>query len=277
MNTITEILELDGCRLVEETYADLIYQDYTDYLLSLPASEARLLVDENDDPLALAIRTGESWLAVTFLHRPPVRGVIRIFAMVGGDIYQEERSVWARAVRRYYSERLCEEVTPAHEDLAPDRIEKVRDLLSGVFGKGAGGVCIDACSGSGVGSAAIRDLGMVPFAYDNDPALLVRGITAGRICPDEGICIDGCMAEAYIEPAPRGIMLMAGQIYPFNAEEWKSLVLPLIHLAADCLFTTGSENEIQQIAEWCSAEGRETEVWEEERDPIYDRWCCRAE
>lgn len=274
--TIAEILELPECRMVEPEYADLISPGYTDILLTLPADEARLLVDEFEDPLALAVHSPRGWVAGTFLHRPPTRPVIDRFADIGGDIYQDRRSRWADAVRRYYSSLLCAGVAPAQEDLPPDRREKVRDLLEAVFGAGEGEGCIDACCGSGVGSAAFCDLNMVPCSYDHDAALLVRGLSARRLSPDRTVCIDAALADRYLAPAPRGVMLMAGQIYSYTAETWKEIIQSFLRLAGDALFTTGTREEAELIADWCWTNGRRAEVWEQDRDPLYDRWCCRS-
>jgi hypothetical protein len=40
------------------------------------------------------------------------------------------------------------------------------------------------------------------------------------------------------------------------------------------LITVGTEAEAARVKGWCA--GRDVEVFENRRDPIYDRWCCVA-
>ncbi|MBS1194080.1 MAG: hypothetical protein H6R29_12, partial [Methanomicrobia archaeon] len=82
---------------------------------------SRLLVDEREDPLAVAFHTGDEWYATTFLYRRPDLDLLDRCGDGDLEIYQESRRAWAGAVREYYSMALAREVTPALEDLAPDR------------------------------------------------------------------------------------------------------------------------------------------------------------
>lgn len=273
---IADLLGLEECSLVEPSFSDLTDQVYTEVLLQTDAIEGRLLVDEEEYPLALALHDGRAWRATTFLFRQPSYEAIDAFDQLDGDIYQEEREDWVSAIRDHYSRIICKEVSPAPEDLRHDRMDKVMDLLSEVWNGKTDTTCIDACCGSGVGAAAIRLTGMKPVSYDNDPALLALGLTAGRLHPAETMCIDGTCATRYLGPAPLGTIFMAGEIHSYNAQLWHEIITELLALTDETLITAGSREECMLVSEWCRESGRETSVFENERDPIYDRWCCLA-
>ena len=210
---VAEILEIGGCRLVEPSFADLTVDSYTNLLLRIVPDEARLLVDEKEEPMALALHDDEGWHAASFLFREPTLAAIECFETVGGDIYQESREAWLSAVREYYSAELLETTFPALEDLRPDREGKIRDLLDEVWGDRTGTPCLDCCCGSGVGTAALRAGGVRALAYDNDPGLLALGLSKGRLVPSDTMCIDAQKASRYIAPVPLGAAFMVGEIY----------------------------------------------------------------
>ncbi|KUG21064.1 MAG: hypothetical protein KO206_05050 [Methanomicrobiaceae archaeon] len=274
--TVEELLEIPDCRLIEPSFADLIDDCWTAVLLGMEAGEGRLLLDEEEYPLALAVRGSSGWYAGTFLFRAPTREVIERFEEVGGDIYQEAREAWLSAVREYYSTAICRDVLPAMEDLPPDRPGKIRSLIGEVFGERGGTSCLDCCCGSGVGTAALRACGMRPLAYDNDPALLSLGLTRRRLLPAETICIDARDATRFIAPVPLGVALMAGEIYSHNAGLWQAIIAELLALTDRALITVGTEPEVRMVSAWCAEEGRSVETFENERDSLYDRWCCIA-
>ncbi len=273
---VAELLDTDDCRLVEPSFADLTEEFYTGILLRALADEARLLLDEEEEPLALALHDDAGWHAVSFLYRPPTVAAIECFEAIGGDIYQETRADWLAAVRDYYSREICRTVLPAFEDLPGDRTEKIEDLIREVWGGREGDLCLDCCCGSGVGTVAMRACGMRSLAYDNDPALLSLGLSRGRLLPEETVLIDGRAASTYISPAPLGVAFMAGEIYSYNADVWEQIVDQMLVLVDEALVTVGTEAEAGIVRDWCTARDRSVEVFENERDPLYDRWCCIA-
>mgnify|MGYP000927944108 FL=1 len=273
---VADILEVDGCRLVEPSFAELTIDSHTALLFETGADEARLLVDEEEKPLALALHDDEGWLAASFLFRDPTLAAIECFEMVGGEIYQESREAWLSAIREYYSRELSATVAPALEDLRPDREGKIRELVTGVWGDRAGTLCLDCCCGSGVGTAALRAGGVRARAYDNDPELLALGLAKGRLVPEDTMCIDAREAPRYIAPAPLGVLFMAGEIYSYNAGLWEEIITGLLTLTDETLITVGTRAEAARVEEWCAGEGRDVEVFENARDPLYDRWCCVA-
>ncbi|MDN7024542.1 hypothetical protein FGU65_06515 [Methanoculleus sp. FWC-SCC1] len=274
--TIAELLELDDCRLVEPSFAELTEDFYTGLLLRALADEARLLLDEEEEPLALALHDDAGWHAVSFLFRPPTLAALECFEAIGGDLYQVPKEDWLHAVREFYSNEICRTVLPAFEDLSGDRPGMIADLIREVWGGRTGDLCLDCCCGSGVGTAALRACGMRSLAYDNDPALLSLGLSRGRLIPGETLLIDGTAASTYVNPAPLGAALMAGEIHSYNADLWEQIIDQLLALVDEALVTVGTEPEVVRVEAWCAERGRETEVFENERDPLYDRWCCVA-
>ena len=131
---------------------------------------------------------------------------------MNGEIYQEDRALWASAVREYYSTALLTEVPPSIEDLNPKRRGILGNLIEGFWGSGSGEACVDCCCGSGVGSLVLRDLNYTPLSYDNDETLLSRGLTGKRLLPG-GDDVDRCQDRlALYRPVPKGIGIMMGEI-----------------------------------------------------------------
>nr|HPK82274.1 hypothetical protein [Methanoculleus sp.] len=106
---VADILEIDGCRLVEPSFAELT-RDTAPVFEAAP-DEARLLVDEGEEPIALALHGDGSWQVASFLFREPTIAAIECFEAVGGDMYQESRDTWLAAVREYYSLDILKTIT----------------------------------------------------------------------------------------------------------------------------------------------------------------------
>lgn len=273
--SIETMFEIEGLRCIEPSFAELTDDIYTGMILSEAADEARLMVDENEQPIAFAIRSGGAWWTANFVFRPACMEVIEAFEEAGGDIYQEPRCAWIRALRTYYAGELQRQVAPAPEDMRPDRPDLINALLGEVWGERPGWTCLDCCCGSGAGSLGLRGLGMDALAYDNDAELLSLGLAAGRLLPGETMWIDGTRAGDYIDdPVDAGVALMLGDISSYNASMWEEIVAELLDLSQETLITVATEPEVRQVAEWCEDAGREPEVRENDRDPIYDRWVC---
>ncbi len=271
---IEEIFEVPGIQCIEPVFAEITDHYYTEELLSVPAEEARLLIDENECPIALALREDTSWLAGSFVCRPLSGAVLSRFEESGGDIYQEDASRYKDALREYFSLKLLDEVPPATEDTRPERKEMVVSLISDNWGTLDDASCVDCCCGSGVISEAVRDCGGHPCGYDNDPALIALGLQTKRLHPHQVMHIDASRAADYITPVTYGVGCMLGDITAFNAGMWEDIVSELLVLSEKTLITTVTEPEIRRVEEWCTSQGRTCDVIESERDPIYDRWVC---
>lgn len=271
-----EILGVDDIVFVEPQFSVLPDPRYNDTLTLAGGDEGRLLLDEHEEPLALAFKNGDCWVTGSFLSRNPTALLIEKFENVNGEIYQEDRNVWAAAVREYFSLALKEEVPPTIEDLNPKRRGILTDLIRRTWGAGSGETCIDACCGSGVGSLVLRDLGYTPLSFDNDPALLSLGLSAGRLLPEETMWIDAMKVSQYTAPVPRGIGIMMGEINSFSQEMWQQIVSELFAVTEETLITVGTEPEARVIRDWGEGLGRTVEISENPADPIYDIWVCRS-
>ena len=273
---ITEIFELEDLRLVEQSFADLTDSRFNRILTEQGAREGRLLLDEAEEPLALAFQCADGWIAGTFLCRNPSVALIDLFESVNGEIFQENRAVFAAAVREYFSKALTAEAPPAIEDLNPGRRGILGTLIENLWGSGSGETCVDCCCGSGVGSLVLRDIGYSPLSYDNDASLLSRGLFTGRLLPAETMCINAMLASQYVEPSQKGIGIMMGEINSFSQDMWEAIVRELFTATRETLITVGTEPEARLVAEWGKEMGRTVEVTENPADPIYDLWVCEA-
>ncbi|MDD1700196.1 MAG: hypothetical protein LUQ04_05305 [Methanoregula sp.] len=271
-----EILGIDEVKFIEPDFAALTENTFTAGLAMIQADEGRLLLDEHEDPVGMAFHGPHGWIAGSFLFRNPSVPLIELFESVNGEIFQEDRAVWARAVREYFSTALAKDVPPSIDDLNPTRYGILTALIKSIWGEGHPETCIDCCCGSGVGSAVLRGLGFSPLSFDNDESLLSRGLTEKRLLADETMWIDGTIASRYIEPVPKGIVIMAGEFNSFNQDMWERIICELCSIAHDILITVGTEKETVLVEEWGAAMERSIVVNENPADPIYDRWVCRV-
>ena len=277
MKSIADMLELDAVRFLEPDYASLVNNGEPGVLIceAEPVSGgARMLIDEEENPVLFAVCAGDEWVGTSWSFRSPTEQEFALFTAADGDLYQEPRAGIDDALRAHFAGILREEIAPTREDLPPDRIEKVRDLLHEVWGASAPGLCLDACAGSGIGSLIVREMGGRPIAYDNDPTLLALGLASGRLVPESTICIDGTVASAYLPDAERGVGIMFGQMYVYTQDLWRPIVEELAGITAETLITVATEEEAHWVQEWARGVDRELDIWENDRDPIYDRWVC---
>jgi len=268
------LLDLDDVTFIEPAYERLVDDIFTQMLVSMPGKKAKLLISEDEWPLALAVFDGRTWKAGSFLLRTPNEQVIERAELLEADILQEERTEWEAAVREYYSMIVAKEVVPAIEDFTPARALQVADLLRERWGDTEGEGCIDACCGSGIGSVALRDVGMIAMSFDNDPSLLSLGLRTGRLLPEDTMCIDGTRATSYLKHAHFGVILMAGKIGPHNQIVWHKILSEMLELTEHTLVTLETENEGQLVASWARERNRKVELLQNHRDPFYDGWVC---
>ncbi len=235
-----EILGIDTVRFIEPEFSALTDTGNNVILAETKADESRFLVDEHDEPLALAFGAPDGWTAGSFLCRNPSVALIELFESVPGEIFQEDRAIWAGAVREYFSNALIAQVPPSINDLNPKRHGILKNLITSVWGKSRGETCLDCCCGSGVGSAVLRDIGYSPLSYDNDESLLCRGLTEKRLLPEETMWIDATIASRYIEPVPKGVAIMAGEFNSFNQDMWERIIGELCSISHETLITVGT-------------------------------------
>lgn len=261
-------------RFIEPSFSALTDEPYTGLILSLPGEEALIVADPEDWPLALAVREGERWNAASFLLRPPVVEVVERFEELGGEAVRADREEWMLAMREHYSLRILEETPMAMEDLSPDRAAKVEDLIASVWKGRQGEECLDCGCGTGMGSMALRQRGLVPLAYDNDAGLLARGLSKGRLLPERTMCIDAALLSRYARPAPLGLALMAGTIRDHTISMWEAILGELFDMTEESLVTVETAQEAELVRRWAGDAEKRAEVFENERDPFYDRWVC---
>jgi hypothetical protein len=269
-----DLLDLPDITFIEPNFESLVDNTFTGELLRIDAKESIILVDENEWPLAFGVFDDQRWTFANFLFRPPPRRILDDFEKIGGRIFQEKWEIWNSAVMEYYSLMIVKDVTPAIEDFSMDRMNQIVSLIKEVWGIGDGTKCLDVGCGSGMGSVVMRRLGYSPVAYDNDPSQLALGFISGRLDPSETMCIDGTIASRYIGPTPKGLCLMAGTIDLAASWFWEKIIDQMLVIADEIMVTVGMEKESQLVSKWATERGRVVEVFENQRDPFYDRWVC---
>ena len=271
-----KFFDLEEAVSLEPLYADLIDPSYTVVAASLEPEDGRLLVDGEGELLAAALKLPEAWVVANFTHRPCTREIIEMVEALEGDLYQDDREQYLDAQRAYYSQLLRENVSPGIEDIRPERVASVQGLLGDIWAGSPPAGVIDCCCGSGIGARVLREMGCRVLAYDNDPRLLALGLSSGRLAPEETMLIDATMASRYLGPVEAGVAFMLGDIASFNADMWEAVVNELLLLSSMTVVTVATGEECDRVACWCEERGRSVEAFEQDRDPIYDRWVCIA-
>jgi hypothetical protein len=271
---ICEIMGLPEISFNEPAFNLLPDEAFTSMLLGEEAEEARLVVDEKDWPLSLALRTGKGWKGTNFILRGPTMEALERFEELDGDILTTTQEQWMRATREYYSLELLRNDRPAMEDYSPERARLVRSLITDVWSDRRGETCLDCGCGSGMGAVALREVGIGSLAYDNDPTLLALGLSKGRLLPEETMMIDATLAGHYVRPTELGLALMAGTINDFTALIWRSILHELMDLTAETMVTVESEKEAELVRMWALGKQRKVRVFENKNDRFYDRWVC---
>ena len=275
MTWASDLFELfEGLEFLEQSYEQMLDDRFTEEVRLIDACESRMLIDEEEWPLSFAVKTPKGWKATSFLIRKPRVEIVERYESLGGEIFQTKKAEFAAAMREHFSEKLLRQVPPALEDFSPERCTGVQELINEVWGDSMGIGCLDVACGSGLGSAALRHLGILPIAYDNDPGLLALGMMKGRLMPEDTMCIDATRASVFAPNAPLGLILMAGSINDFNEHTWRSITEETLKLTAKTLVTLETEKEAERVKRWCIAKGRTVDLFENNRDAFYDRWVC---
>jgi len=89
------ILGVANLRCIEPSFADLIDDSFTEWLEEIPADEGRMLIDEDDDPLAFAFHTEQGWLMGSFHLREPTLALIEHFEEIPGR-YSKKRGKFSK-------------------------------------------------------------------------------------------------------------------------------------------------------------------------------------
>ncbi len=268
------LLDLDDLVFLEPTFDRLPDDVYTLKLINIRAMKGHVLINEKEDILAVALEDEGVWKACDFVFRNPTEDLLDKLEQIDIEIYQEKQAEWEAAVREYYSLQLMRTTPPSVEDFSADRAKKLRELTRELWRGERKGPCLDACCGSGIGSLVLRSIGMSPLAFDNDAALLSRGLVAQRLLPEETMWIDATKAKNYLKPVGHGLLLMAGEISNFNSLAWKEIVGQVLDLTRRTIITTGTEKEARMLEGWCLEKARKVGLFENTRDPFYDRWVC---
>ena len=269
-----ELLKVPSIELIEPDFESLVSTQYTDEILLEIGTEAKIVINEQEWPILLALKNEECWKCSIFILRPPVVDLIDKFEYVGGEVLKYDTEIIMKAVREYYIDMICASVPCAIEDFSSKRAEDVKDLIKEIWGEGQGEMCIDCGCGSGMGALALRNLGFSPVCYDNDPSLLHLGVETGRLKADESMCIDARYASFYSPRCRYGLALMAGSISAYTSHIWKDILEELIGQCQNVIVTVESENEAQTVKSWAEALEKKVTLKENERDGFYDRWVC---
>ncbi len=272
---LCELFDLEDLRLLENSLEDLGNEVFLAQMLR-GSEKVRLLISHDETPLAMAREDG-GWKAVSFLWKEPSDEIIELLPELDISVYTCDTETYREAVFDHFARKIMNEVEPALDDVPEDRAKKVSDLVWKEWDFKPGELCYDCCCGSGVGSLALSKVGLRSFAFDVDASLLSRGLSSGRLQTWSTAQLDATKASHYLGRAPFALMLMAGDINVGNSWIWKLIFEQVLQIADKVLVTVGSQEEAEQLRSWAEDRGRSPKVFENQRDPFYDRWVCSIE
>jgi len=276
---ILETFEIDDCRCIEPTLMEHLEEGYTKMAVSIEAGEARLLIDEREDPIALALNDSGKWVVSSFIFRDPRLSVIEKFEECGGDLFQEERSSYTDSIREYYCRDILRDFPDVPEDNRPGRDQMILELLEEVFGHRCGNTktATDFCCGSGVATSVLNNMGKNTLAFDLDASLISLGLRKGRLDPMKAMCIDGRAASVFCPESDICVALMLGDINNINYMIWESMIGEILAIGKKSVITVATKEESERVKGWLKDEGASVSSYENPRDPIYDRYVLVAE
>ena len=276
---ILETFEIEDCSCIEPTLMDHLEERYTDMAVMMAADEARLLIDEKEDPVALALHDPKKWVVSSYIFREPELSIIEKFEECGGDIYQEKRDDYTDSIREYYCLEMVKEFSDVIEDNRPGRDLLVKELVEEVFGNGCRSLktATDFCCGSGVATSVLKDMGKRTLSFDLDASLISLGVQKGRLDPRRSMCIDGRAASAFCPESDLCLALMLGDINNMNYAIWESMIGEILAIGKKSLISVATERESKMVEEWLKEEDASVTAFENTRDPIYDRFVLVAE
>lgn len=276
---ILETFEIDECVCIEPTLMEHLEDGYTDMAVTMAADEARLLIDENEDPIALALHDSGKWIISSYIFRNPELSVIEKFEQCGGDIFQESRDNYIDSVREYYCRDIVRDFPDVIEDNRPGRDLLVIELLEEVFGSRCGSTktATDFCCGSGVATSVLKEMGKDTLSFDLDASLLSLGLQKGRLEPARTMCIDGRAASVFCPGSDICIALMLGDINNINYRMWECMIGEILAIGEKSLISVATEEESGRVENWLKDEDMSVSSYENTRDPIYDRFVLIVE
>lgn len=278
--TINETFEVEDCSFIEPTLMDHLEKGYTDMAVAMTADEGRLLIDENEDPIALALlHSSGSWVASSYIFREPDLSVIEKFEECGGDIFQEARDDYTDLIREYYCRAIVQDFPDVIEDNRPGRDVLITELIEEILGTGCGKIktATDFCCGSGVATFVLNKMNKDTLAFDLDATLISLGIQKKRLDPRRAMCIDGRTASVFCPKTDLCLALMLGDINNINYMIWESMISEMLAIGKISLISVATEPEAKMVEKWLKAEDASVNIFENTRDPIYDRYVLLAE
>jgi len=272
---LCELFDLEELQLLETTLEDLGNERFLAQMLR-GSDQVRLLISSDETPLAMAREDG-GWKAVSFLWKEPSEELIELLPELDIKVFTCDTETYREAVYDHFARKIMNDVEPAVDDVPEDRLKKVSDLVWKEWNFKPGDLCYDCCCGSGIGSVALAKVGLRPFSFDVDAALLSRGLLSGRLQTWSTAQLDATKASQYLDRAPFALMLMAGDINVGNTWVWQRIFEQVLLIADRVMVTVGTQDEAELLRSWAEAKGRSPRVFENERDPFYDRWVCSVE
>lgn len=289
LHDLLGLREEDNIFLAEECLEDLIDLPVTEELLASGLEPDRILVLDEEKPLAVALHLSypaDFWLLLTdiYSHKKP----LSTFFTREGEFKatQDLRSVSLsredlfRGIIEYYSLSLmegllCEDCRmPSNSLHVEDRIQLLEELMPQVLPLDL--EVLEVCCGSGMGAQALKNLGYSSWAMDVDRCEICRGLQGRSLIPDRTFFMDARLLDAFF---PAGsfdavVGFMMGLIDDVNRELWRQIILKASSLARRMVFyTVYTRKEAEFLAEILGPAGWKGEIIDNSsRIAIYDQW-----
>ena len=286
-----EILKIDGEEevfLAEESLADLIRLPVTSEILrSGPkAKELIEVVEEKagSDRLGVALKLtepAEIWLLLT--DRYSASGALDALLQNNASrIVQAEEGRFLEGVVEALAislkeELFCDGCPVASPPLfVPERIDGLERFLRPLLPSRS--EVLEICCGSGMGTQALKRLGLRPWTEDVDSCEICMALKAEYLEPDRAMVLDARLLDRFFPPRRFDAVVgfMVGLIDDVNWPLWREILISSAMLARDLvIYTTYTEREARIVAEALRSVGWSAEVAANPDDlGIYDQWAA---
>jgi len=138
---------------------------------------------------------------------------------------------------------------------------------------------LEVCSGNGMATTALRELGYNVYAIDNDKCAVCEGLFYGALTKENTLVMDArCLAEYELAKYHQFrcvVGFMLGSIYEFNRPDWQKILSEAASVISEglLLFTVHKQEEADFIYRTMLDFGIEGELIDNRDDTsIYDQW-----
>lgn len=276
-------LEEEECVfLAEESLEDLLWLPVTRNIVG-EADDFDRAIAVNDRSLALYSEPQDLWILLTDLYSE-IRPVMDLIKRMDCEKVAADGDALFQAIVECLSVSLMEGVfcdscgesgVPHHPEDRVSGLEcMLKVLLEDVLDDGSR--VLEVGCGSGIGTMALRSLGMNPWVMDIDRCEVCQGLRAGALDPRRTFVLDARLLPRFFSTESFDAVMgfMVGLIDDSNWHIWRDIIVKSSSLARNTvLYTVYSKREAERIADLLANLGWDGRLIDNSSSiAVYDQW-----